>query len=76
MRLSKAAILALKGMDKEAKQRIGDAVGVAASTVYRWIQDEDDNLTKAAALAVIRNETGLTDQELLEEETESKSLIG
>jgi hypothetical protein len=66
MKLSKAAILALRGMDREAKQRIADSVGVALSTVFRWIQDEDDNLTKAAPLQVIREITGLSDLEILE----------
>lgn len=68
MKLSKAAILTLRGMSREQKDRIASAVGVQPSTVYRWIQNNDDSLTKAAILQVIRDETGLSDSQLLEEE--------
>jgi len=68
MRLSKAAMLALRGMDREAKERIAKASGKQLSTVFRWIRDGDDLLTKAATLEAIRKETGLTDAELLESE--------
>lgn len=36
-------------------------------TVNRWINDNDDNLTKASALKIIREELGLTDAQILEE---------
>jgi transcriptional regulator with XRE-family HTH domain len=68
MQLSNITILALRGSEKEVKQKIADAVGVAIHTVYRWINDNDDNLTKASALKVIREELGLTDSQILEEE--------
>jgi hypothetical protein len=41
---------------------------VAESTIWRYINSNDDNLTKAAALKVIREETGLKDEEILEDE--------
>lgn len=68
MKLSKAAILALKGTDKAAKDRIAKAAGVEPSTVYRWISKNDDSLTKAAILPVISEETGLDQSQILEEE--------
>jgi hypothetical protein len=69
MQLSNIALLALRGSEKAVKQKIADATGASIDAVYRWIRDNDDNLTKAAVLKVIREETGLTDSEILEEET-------
>lgn len=71
MQLSNITILALRGSEKEVKQKIADAVGVTIHAVYRWINDNDDNLTKASALKVIREELGLTDQQILEEISET-----
>lgn len=67
MKLSKAAILALRGTDKAAKDRIALAAGVQTSTVYRWISDNDDSLTKAGLLDVISKEIGLDQSQILEE---------
>lgn len=67
MTLTKAAILALRGMSTEQKARIASACGVQPSTVYRWIANEDPSLTMASALKVIREETGLSDSDILEE---------
>jgi predicted transcriptional regulator len=71
MKLSKAAILTLRGMDNEKKKELADLLGVHEKTVYRYINENDDNLTKAASLKFIRNETGLSDSEILE-----SSLVG
>lgn len=49
--------------------RLATALDVHPSAVYRYLQENSDNLTKAAALKVIREETGLTDTQILEEET-------
>lgn len=43
---------------------------VGHTTAYSYIKDNSENLTKAAALKAIREETGLTDAEILEEESE------
>lgn len=67
MKLSQIALLALRGSDKSVKQRIADEIGVTLASVYRFIQDNDDSLTKAAALKIIREITGLEDSQLLEE---------
>jgi len=70
MKLSKIAMLALKGLGSGKKDDLADALGVSIQTLYRYINDNDDNLTKAAALKFIREETGLVDSEILENETE------
>lgn len=43
-----------------------DALACTEFTISRYIQKNSDNLTKAAALKVIREATGLTDEEILE----------
>ena len=65
MKLSTAAQLALKGLDRKGKEKLAESLGVSVSTVNRYISENDDNLTKAAALQVIRGITGLPDQEIL-----------
>lgn len=66
MRLTKKA---LKAIDKQ-KIRLLIALSLDCSemSVRRYIESNDDNLTKAASLKVIREETGLTDSEILEQE--------
>lgn len=70
MKLSKAALLALRGLTPDKKTKLGELIGVSEKSVYRYINDNDDNLTKAAALAFIREETGLNDDQILETEEE------
>lgn len=70
MRLSKLAILALKGTKQDFKEKIAEATGVTANTVYAWIQTNSEQLTLAASLRVIKEELGLSDSQLLEEITE------
>jgi hypothetical protein len=67
MRLSRIAILAVKGASPGIIKKLAEAMVVSEPSVYRFINDNDDNLTKAAALKVIREETGLTDEQILEE---------
>lgn len=68
MKLSKAAILALRGLSPKQKKELANAVGVSDKTIYRYISDNDDNLTKAAGLEYIRKVTGLGYEEILEKE--------
>ena len=68
MRLSRIAILAVKGASPGIIKKLAEAIGVSEPSVYRFINDNDDNLTKAAALKVIELETGLTRDQILEEE--------
>lgn len=68
MRLTKTALEAINVPSTRRKlmEVLGD---VAESTIYRYIATNNDILTKAAALKVIREATGLTDEEILEEDT-------
>jgi hypothetical protein len=66
MKLTKIGILALQG-SSSLRQRIADLEGKTIQTVNRWIRECDDNLTKAGPLSLIKQETGLTDEHLLEE---------
>lgn len=70
MRLSKVAILALRGSGGDVKKKLAEAAGVSEPTLYRYIADNDDNLTKAAVLQVIREVTGLGDGQILVEPDE------
>lgn len=69
MRLSKIAILAIRGTDKEFKDRLAEKCNVTRRTLDRWVSDNDDSLTKAEPLQLIREETGLADDQILEEDT-------
>ena len=65
MKLSKIAWLAIKGT-KGFIQQVMDDQGVTKQTVHRWINTNDDMLTKASVLAIIKKETGLTEEQILE----------
>lgn len=70
MRLSRIATLAIKGASPDIVKKLAEALNVSEPSIYKYIRDkDDDNLTKAAALKVIREETGLTDEQILETET-------
>lgn len=65
MRLSKKAI---KAMTVRIRNRIALSLNCSVPTVDRWIKenDSDSDLTKATALQIIKEETGLSDQQILE----------
>ncbi|MGN6438492.1 MAG: hypothetical protein ACTHMM_18255 [Agriterribacter sp.] len=65
MRLSNIAILAIRG-HKDIKDMLSEALGVSKKVVYDYIRTNDDNLTKAAALEVIKKETGLNEDQILD----------
>lgn len=71
MRITKLGISAIKGADGMV-QKLARALCVSDATIYRYIANNDENLTKAAALKVIREETGLDDSQILEEEPASE----
>lgn len=54
--------------NRDTRFRLAQVLNCSESTVRRYMSLNDDNLTKAAALKVIREETGLDDSEILEEE--------
>ena len=58
MRLSNIVILALKGCDPDFKVRLSVALEVSIATIYRYISENNDNLTKAAAIPIIRELVG------------------
>lgn len=67
MRLTQIAILALRGSDRSVKQKIAEEIGVTEAAIYKFIQSNSDNLTKAAVIKIIREITGLEDSQILEE---------
>lgn len=66
MKLSKVAILAIRGSDVGFRKELAKALGISNQTMYRYLVSNDDSLTKAAALELIRKHTGLTDDQLLD----------
>lgn len=55
----------------EGNSRIRNLIALdqecSESAVRRWIKENTDDLTKASILKIIREETGLTDAEILTE---------
>ena len=70
MRLSIAGISILRG-NKAIWEAVRLALGVSTATMYRYVKDNESELTMASALKVLREESGLSDAELLEEEKDS-----
>ena len=64
MKLSQKALKAIN--TPTVRRRLMDVLGCTEFTVSRYIQKNNDNLTKAAAMQVIREVTGLPDSEILE----------
>lgn len=65
MRLTDKAIQEIRS-NKRLRNRLAFDLDKSAMTIMRWVAANDDNLTKAAALQVIREETGFSDEEILE----------
>jgi hypothetical protein len=68
MELSRIAILAVKGACPGIIKKLADAIDASESSIYKWISENHSNLTKAAAIKVIEIETGLTQDQILQEE--------
>jgi len=64
MKLSQKALRAIN--NPTTRRRLMDVLGCTEFTISRYIQKNNDNLTKAAALQVIREVTGLSDDQILE----------
>jgi hypothetical protein len=64
MRLKSSVLDAIK--DSKVRLKLQIALGVTDQTINRYIKDNSDDLTKYAAMVVIREVTGLADQEILE----------
>lgn len=52
----------------EVRRLLAIALDCTDQTIMRYIRTNDDCLTKAAALKLIQEETGLTNEEILETE--------
>ena len=62
---------ALESIKKAStRNKLAIALDCTDFTILRYIKSNDDNLTKAAALKVIMQETGLSESEILIEEPE------
>jgi len=68
MKLSKVTIMALKGSEPDFKRKLADTLGITVRTLNRYIAENDDTLTKASSMELIRQHTGLSDTEILEVE--------
>jgi hypothetical protein len=69
MRLTNIAIEAIRQYSPGIKSKLALALNCSEGSINRYIRENDDNLTKAAALQVIRKETGLSEDEILEKES-------
>lgn len=67
MRLSNKALELIRG-NVRTKNLLALTLDCSVFTIGRYLDSNNDNLTKAAALKIIREETGLADSEILEEE--------
>jgi len=73
MKLTKLALQSIHQRSPGIKLKLALALGCSEGSINRYLRDNDDNLTKAAALEVIRKETGLSDDEILEKVTTASS---
>lgn len=69
MKLSNTA---LDSITLHIRTRIALELGCSVDTVDRWIRKNktDGDLTKASVINILKEETKLSDQEILEEESE------
>lgn len=72
MKLTQKALEAVR-TNKRLRARLALALDKSDFSVQRWIKENSEMLTMAASLKVIREETGLNDEEILEE-TESEGI--
>lgn len=64
-------VLAKIQRSQGCKDLIREALDISAPTMSRYVNENDENLTKAAALKVIGEYFNLTTEEILEEETKA-----
>lgn len=68
MKLSHLGLLAVKGARPGIIKKLAEALNRVDSVIYDYIASNDEMLTMAAALKVIREETGLSNDQILEQE--------
>ena len=66
MQLTKIALTAIEQHSPGIRLMLALALNCSEATIYRYIRENDDNLTKAAALEVISRITGLKMEDILE----------
>lgn len=66
MRIKKIVLMAIKG-NKNIRRRLKEVLDISEPTLYKKLTENSDDLTKAAAMQVYREELELTDSEILEE---------
>ena len=66
IRLSALAIEAIRKHPNGIKSKLALALHCSEGSINRYLRENDDNLTKAAALEVIKIETGLQTHEILQ----------
>jgi hypothetical protein len=66
MKLTQKAIKAIR--KKALFPHLAIALNVSVGSIYRYVATNDDNLTKVAAVEVIKKETGMTEDEILEKQ--------
>jgi hypothetical protein len=64
MRLSQTALQRVR--EPRIRMRVAVALGITDQAVAKLIKRNSDNLTKIAAIHVIKEETGLCENEILE----------
>lgn len=74
MRLTRAGLLIIKGFSGEQKEKLASVAGVGIKTLYRWLEENNDGLTKAGVVRMIRQESGLPEEEILEDENVSENI--
>lgn len=57
--VSSPTLLAIKGLTVEQKQALASELNVSINTLYRWVKNNDENLTKAGVVRKIADATGL-----------------
>lgn len=67
MKIKKLVIMAIRG-NTGLRRRIKEVLDISEPTLQRLLRENDEDLTKASALKVIREELGIDDSEILEEE--------
>jgi len=65
----KQSVISKIRQSKTCKARLQLVLDKSAPTIQRYLDDNDIMLTTSAALEVIKNETGLTESEILEPQT-------
>jgi ATP-dependent Clp protease adapter protein ClpS len=69
MKIRKIVLAAIKG-NTGLRRKIKEVLNISEPTLYRIIHENDDDLTKAAVMNLIKAEFELTEEEILEPEVQ------